>query len=75
MDSLVLATQRGHLTVAERLTSYLDWKSISASTEPNDNNTRLLFLVGATCGWVEIIRELLDRGFQPDLDTFKKWQI
>ncbi|KAJ5903359.1 hypothetical protein N7504_005742 [Penicillium tannophilum] len=66
MVPLARAAQHGHQPTAERLLESADWKSVVNCREPGDDDSKLLFLASAACGWGEIVRRLLERGCLPD---------
>lgn len=64
---LAMAAQNGHHAVVERLRRSMDLEGIIAYREPSDDDHKELFLVSAACGWEELIGQLLERGYSPNI--------
>jgi len=66
LGPLIMAAQREHHAVVERLQESMDLKAFIAHGEPDDDDHRQLLLVSAACGWEDLIEELLERGCSSD---------
>lgn len=64
---LAMAANKEHYDVAEVLRSATGIQDIIASGDPSDSNHKMLLMVGAACGWDDLVQQLLEQGCSPDV--------
>lgn len=57
--------------IADILQNVIHLPGLVSSGSPNDDDHKMLLLVGAACGWDDLVQQLLEHGTRPNAFSLK----
>ncbi|KAJ5387441.1 hypothetical protein N7509_009982 [Penicillium cosmopolitanum] len=66
LHPLIMAVQRKHYLIVEKLRHAMDLEAFVRHGEPDDDHHRQLLMISAACGWNSLLEKLLQRGCSTD---------